>query len=76
MSTSETKVNKEVFNQYLSDIYNRETLYNKENKGLNMIWIVTLENNKTAEVVNSEIGSFISNNKVIKAELKQDGKTE
>lgn len=41
-----------------------------------MIWIVTLENNKTVEVVNSEIGSFISNNKVIRAELKQYGKTE
>ena len=63
------------FNKYLSNIYNKKTLYNKENKGLNMIWIVTLENNKTVEVVNSEIGSFISNNKVIKAELKQDGKT-
>ena len=64
------------FNKYLSNIYNKKTLYNKENKGLSMIWIVTLENNKTVEVVNSEIGSFISNNKVIKAELKQDGKTE
>ena len=64
------------FNLYISNIYNKKTLYNKENKGLNMIWIVTLENNKIAEVVNSEIGSFISNNKVIRAELKQDGKTE
>lgn len=63
------------FNKYLSNIYNKKTLYNKENKGLNMIWIVTLENNKIVEVVNSEIGSFISNNKVIRAELKQDGKT-
>lgn len=36
-----------------------------------MIWIVTLENNKTIEVVNSEIGNFISTNKVIKAELKR-----
>ena len=64
------------FNKYLFNIYNKKTLYNKENKGLNMIWIVTLENNKIVEVVNSEIGNFISNNKVIKAELKQDGKTE
>ncbi len=64
------------FNKYLSNIYNKKTLYNKENKGLNMIWIVTLENNKIVEVVNSEIGNFISNNKVIRAELKQDGKTE
>ncbi len=63
------------FNKYLSNIYNKKTLYNKENKGLNMIWIVTLENNKIAEVVNSEIGNFISNNKVIRAELKQDVKT-
>ena len=63
------------FNKYLSNIYNKKTLYNKENKGLNMIWIVTLENNKIVEVVNSEIGNFISNNKVIRAELKQDGKT-
>lgn len=63
------------FNKYLSNIYNKKTLYNKENKGLNMIWIVTLENNKIVEVVNSEIGSFIYNNKVIKAELKQDVKT-
>ena len=36
-----------------------------------MIWIVTLENNKIVEVVNSEIGNFISNNKVIRAELKR-----
>lgn len=57
----------------ISNIYNKKTLYNKENKGLNMIWIVTLENNKIVEVVNSEIGDFISNNKVIRAELKQDG---
>ena len=64
------------FNKYLFNIYNKKTLYNKENKGLNMIWIVTLENNKIVEVVNSEIGDFISNNKVIRAELKQDGKTE
>ena len=64
------------FNKYLFNIYNKKTLYNKENKGLNMIWIVTLENNKIVEVVNSEIGSFISNNKVIRVELKQDGKTE
>ena len=64
------------FNKYLSNIYNKKTLYNKENKGLKMIWIVTLENNKIVEVVNSEIGNFISNNKVIRAELKQDGKTE
>ena len=63
------------FNLYISNIYNKKTLYNKENKGLNMIWIVTLENNKIVEVVNSEIGNFISNNKVIRAELKQDGKT-
>ena len=63
------------FNKYLSNIYNKKTLYNKENKGLKMIWIVTLENNKIVEVVNSEIGNFISNNKVIRAELKQDGKT-
>ena len=66
----------ERFNKYLFNIYNKKTLYNKENKGLNMIWIVTLENNKIVEVVNSEIGNFISNNKVIRAELKQDGKTE
>ena len=64
------------FNRYLSNVYNKKTLYNKENKGLNMIWIVTLENNKIVEVANSEIGSFISNNKVIRAELKQDGKTK
>ena len=64
------------FNLYISTIYNKKTLYNKENKGLNMIWIVTLENNKIVEIVNSEIGNFISNNKVIRAELKQDGKTE
>ena len=63
------------FNKYLFNIYNKKTLYNKENKGLNMIWIVTLENNKIVEVVNSEIGNFISNNKVIRAELKQDVKT-
>ncbi len=64
------------FNKYLSNIYNKKTLYNKENKGLDMIWIVTLENNKIVEVADSEIGNFISNNKVIRAELKQDGKTE
>ena len=64
------------FNKYLSNVYNKKTLYNKENKGLDMIWIVTLEDNKIVEVVNSEIGSFISNNKVVRAELKQDGKTE
>ena len=64
------------FNKYLSKKKKKKTLYNKENKGLDMIWIVTLEDNKIVEVVNSEIGSFISNNKVVRAELKQDGKTE
>ena len=59
------------FSEYLSKIYNKKSLYNKENKGTEMIWLVTLENSKVIEVVNSEIGSFISNNKVIKAEIKK-----
>ena len=59
------------FNEYLSKIYDKKSLYNKENKGAKMIWLVTLENSKVIEVVNSEIGSFISNNKVIKAEIKK-----
>ena len=36
-----------------------------------MIWIVTQENNKSVVVENREIGNFISNNKVIRAELKR-----
>lgn len=36
-----------------------------------MIWIVKLEDGRVFEVVNSEIGNFISTNKVIKAELKR-----
>lgn len=71
MSTFETKSNKEVFNKYLSDIYTKETLYNKEKEGANMIWKVTLKDGREIEVVNSEIGSFVANNKIDKIELKK-----
>lgn len=71
MSKFETKSNKEVFNKYLSDIYKKKTLYNKEKEGANMIWKVTLKDGREVEVVNSEIGRFVANNKIDKIELKK-----
>ena len=56
------------FRLHLEQVY-----YNQKSKGDKMIWIVTLQDDSKVEVPNSEIGNFISNNKAVKAELKEKG---